>query len=136
MKAVLIPAVSLLKSQTTITKLSTRMIVHAMLLEGPIECNAAGQSALSLYNTESASKVLYSAFPQFQAKDRIYAFLSRALEYRTTRKLEDEAVYLASILGVNDLKSVVNGSTAEQRMQALYTLIGQLPASVLFHRSK
>ena len=105
-------------------------------LEGPIEFNAAGQSALSLYNTESASKVVYSAFPQFQAKDRIYAFLSRALEYRTTSKLEDEAVCLASILGVNDLKSVVNGNTAEQRMQALYTLIGQLPASVLFHRSK
>ena len=105
-------------------------------LEGPIEFNAVGQSALSLYNTESASKVVYSAFPQFQAKAGIFKFLSRALEHRTTSKVEDEAVCLASILGVNDLKSILNGKTAEQRMQALYTLIGQLPASVLFHRSK
>ena len=105
-------------------------------LEGPIEFNAVGQSALSLYNTELASKVVFSSFPQLRAKVRIFKFLSRALEYRTTSKVEDEAVCLASILGVNDLKSILNGSTAEQRMQALYTLIGQLPASVLFHRSK
>lgn len=81
-------------------------------------------------------KLIYSAFPQFQARDRTYAFLTRALEYRTTSKPEDEAICLATIMGVQNLKSVVDGVTAEQRMQTMYTPIQQLPASVLFHRSK
>ena len=106
-------------------------------VEGPMEFNAiAGPSVRSLHNTESALNVIYTAFPQLRAKDRMYAFLSRALEYRTTSKPEDEAVCLASIMGIRNLKSIVDGATAEQRMQAMYALIGEIPASVLFHRSK
>ena len=111
--------------------------LDVQFLEGPIEFNSvAGKSVLSLYNTESAMKSIFSAFPQLSAIDRTYAFLTRALEYRTTSKLEDEAICLATIMGIQNLKSVVDGVTAEQRMQTMYTLIKELPASVLFHRYK
>lgn len=51
-------------------------------------------------------KLVYSAFPQFQARDRTYAFLSRALEYRTTSKLEGETLFLATFIYVQNPKSV------------------------------
>lgn len=111
--------------------------LDVQFLESTIEFNAvAGKSVFSLLNTESAMKIIYSAFPQFQERDRTYAFLTRALEYRTTSKLEDEAIGLATIMGVENLRSVVDSDTAEQRMQTMYTLIQHSPASVLFHRSE
>ncbi len=113
--------------------------VDVQFLEGPIEFNAiGGKNIQSLQHTEHAKKTIYSAFPQYRNRDRAYAFLARALEYRTTSKLEDEAICLASVLGMEpkSIASIAGAKTAEERMQILYTCMGQIPASVLFHRSR
>lgn len=97
-----------------------------------------GKNIHTLVHTEYALKTIYTAFPQFRTRDRTYAFLARALEYRTTSRLEDEAICLASILGFEpkDIASIAGASTAEERMQLLYTDIEQIPASALFNRSR
>ena len=113
--------------------------VDVQFLEGPVEFNAiAGKNIQTLHHTEYALKTIYSAFPQYRNRDRAFAFLARALEYRTTSKLEDEAICLASILGLEPkaITSIASFNTAQERMHTLYTLIEQIPASVLFNRSK
>ena len=120
-------------------KVANSSKVDVQFLEGPVEFNAiAGKNIQNLYHTEYALKTIYSAFPQFRNRDRTYAFLARALEYRTTSKLKDEAICLASILGLEPkaISLIANSSGAQERMLVLYTLIEQIPASVLFNRSK
>ena len=94
--------------------------------EGALEFNSvAGKSVRNLYHTESAMASIFSAFPQFRTRDRTYASLARALRYRTTSKKEDEAVYLALILGLDhyQIAAIVDEATAETRMQRMYTFI-------------
>lgn len=113
--------------------------VDVQFLEGSIEFNAIGGRHLrSIYNTETAIISIFSAFPQFLPRDKIFTFLRHALAYRTTSKLEDEAICLASILGFGskDIALIAGLKTAEERMQLMYTLIGQIPASILFNTSK
>ena len=78
---------------------------------------------------------VYSSFPQYMAVDRAFNSLTRALEFRTTSKREDEAICVASILGL-EVKGIVETKTAEQRMCILYSQIKTMPASILFHLSK
>ena len=109
--------------------------IDVQFSEGCLEFNSLmGNNLRSLYHTESAVNALYSSFPQFQSKDKMFGFLARALEYRTTSKIEDEALCLASILGI-DTKPIANASTAEQRVRTMYILMEQVPNSILFHRS-
>ena len=113
--------------------------VDLQFLEGSVEFNAvAGKTIWRIHNTEDALKTIFSAFPQYRARDRAYAFLTRALMYRTTSRSEDEAICIASILGLGseNIKSIANADTAEERTQLLYTLVGQIPASILFNRSQ
>ncbi len=110
--------------------------IDAQFLEGPFEFNAiAGKSVKTLHHTNLAMSVVYSSFPQYQPQNRLYAFLARALEYRSTSRTEDEALCLASILGLG-VDAIAGAKTADERMHLMYTCIGELPASVLFHRSK
>ena len=53
----------------------SRLDIH--FLEGPVEFNAAdGKSILSLYNTETAMKVIYCAFPHsWQRIGRVLSWL-------------------------------------------------------------
>ena len=111
--------------------------LDVQFLEGALEFNAiAGRSVSNLHHTEKALQSIFSAFPQFRTRDRTYAFLSRALKHRTTSKKEDEALCLAPILGFDQgqLAAIVNEHTAETRMQMMYTLMGDIPASVLFNK--
>ena len=61
----------------------------------------------------SATKMIYSAFPQFQARAWTYALLTWALEYQATSKLEYEVICRATIMRVETLKSIIDGVTAE-----------------------
>ena len=120
-------------------KTSNASKLDIQFLEGPLEFNAiAGTSIKSLYQTETATGSVFSAFPQYRSRDRSYAFLTRALKYRTTSKREDEAVCLGPLLGLDpDHISVILGETsADARMQKLYHLMGEIPAAVLFNSAR
>ena len=109
--------------------------INVQFADGSLEFNSLmGKDLRGLHYTESAVKVVYQSFPQFRSKDQMLAFLSHALQYRTTSRVEDEALCLASILGI-DVKPIANATTAEQRIQTMYILMEQVPASILFHRS-
>jgi hypothetical protein len=113
--------------------------VDIQFLDGSLEFNAvAGRYFMSIYNTEDAIKTVFSSFPQFPSRDRAYSMLTRSLLYRTTSKLEDEAICIASILGFKpgDIGIIARAKTAEERTQLMYTMMDQIPASVLFNRSK
>ena len=108
-------------------------------LGSAIEFNSiAGKSVQNLYHTQTAMTSIFSAFPQYKTRDRTFAFLTRALKYRTTSKKEDEAVCLAPLLGFeqDQVRAIVNEATAEERMQMMYSMMGDIPASVLFHKLK
>lgn len=114
--------------------------VNVQFLEAAVELNSiAAKSFNHRYHTEYAIiKGICNAFPQFQSRDRTFATLARAVEYRSTSKKEDEAICLAPILGLkyHQLSAVVREDTAEKRMQKLYTCIEQIPASILFNGEK
>ena len=120
-------------------KTSNASKLDIQFLEGPLEFNAiAGKSVRSLYQTEAALKSVFSAFPQFSSRDRSFAFLTRALKYRTTSKREDEAVCLGPLLGLDpdDISAILGEDSAEARMKKLYILMGEIPAAVLFNSAK
>ncbi|KAL8717187.1 MAG: hypothetical protein Q9225_005549 [Loekoesia sp. 1 TL-2023] len=107
--------------------------------DGALELNSiGGKSVNSFHNTEHALSKLFFSIPQFMSRDRAFNSLMSALRYRTTSKKEDEALCVASILGFDQqqIKAIAGEDTAEARMQKMYTLIGEIPASVLFNRSR
>ena len=111
--------------------------VYIWFLEGELELNSiGGKSVNSFHNTEDAVSKLFSSIPQYMSRDRAFNALMSALRYRTTSKKEDEALCIASILGFGQeqIKAIAGEETAEARMQKMYTLIGEIPASVLFNR--
>lgn len=115
------------------------MKVDVWFREGALPLNSiGGKSIFSFYNTEDALSKLFSSIPQFMSRDHAFNSLTRALRYRTTSKKEDEALCVASILGFDQsqIEAIVVENTAEARMQKMYTLIGEVPASVLFNRSR
>ncbi|KAM0801042.1 hypothetical protein BDR22DRAFT_962530 [Usnea florida] len=108
-------------------KTSNARKLETQFLEGPLEFNAiAGKSIQSLYQTDAATRSIFSAFPQSISRDRSFAFLTRALNYRTTSKREDED-HISAILGEN---------SADARMKKLYVLMGKIPAAVLFNSAR
>ena len=120
-------------------KTSNASKLDIQFLEGPLEFNAiAGKSVRSLYQTEAAMRSVFSAFPQFRSRDRSFAFLTRALKYRTTSKREDEAVCLGPLLGLDpdDISAILGEDSADARMKKLYILMGEIPAAVLFNSAK
>lgn len=120
-------------------KTSNASKLDIQFAEGPLEFNAiAGRSVKSLYQTETAMRGVFSAFPQFTTRDRTYAFLTRALKYRTTSKREDEAVCLGPLLGLDpeQISLILSERSAEARMQKIYTFMGEIPAAVLFNPAK
>lgn len=107
--------------------------------EGALELNSiGGKSVNSFHNTEDALSKLFFSIPQLMSRDRAFNSLMSALRYRTTSKKEDEALCVASILGFDQpqIKAIAGEDTAEARMQKMYTLIGEIPASVLFNKSR
>lgn len=113
--------------------------VDVQFLERSIELNAvAGIHIMSNFHTERALISIFSAFPQFRRRDESYRFLMRALKYRSTSRLEDEPICLASILGFKsrEITSIAGAGTAEERTHLMYTLMDQIPASILFNRFK
>lgn len=120
-------------------ELSNAAKVDVQFFQRSIELNSlAGSKINTIYHTDAALFGVFGALPQYRSRDRAFATLTRALKHRTTSKQEDEAICLASILGLGrkNIAVIASASTAEERMHLLYTLIEQLPASVLFHRSK
>lgn len=117
-------------------KTSNARKLDIQFLEGPLEFNAvAGKSVQSLYQTDAATRSIFSAFPQFISRDRSFAFLTRALKYRTTSKREDEALCLGPLLGLHPdhISAILGENSAEARMKKLYILMGEIPAAVLFN---
>ena len=107
--------------------------------EGALKLNyIGGKSVNSFHNTEDAVSKIFSSIPQLMSRDRAFNSLMSALRYRTTSKKEDEALCIASILGFGQqqIKAITGEDTAEARMQKMYTFIGEIPASVLFNRSR
>ena len=107
--------------------------------EGGLELNSVGgKSVTSFHNTEDALSKLFLSIPQLMSRDRAFNSLMSALRYRTTSKKEDEALCVASILGFDQqhIKAVAGEDTAEARMQKMYAHIGEIPASLVFNRSR
>jgi hypothetical protein len=105
--------------------------------EGPVALNSLLEIGLyTVYYSEKAIQSVFSKFPQLSDRVDNFSTLSHALEYRTTSKRTDEAVCLASILGL-DVRPVLDaGDTAEAKMCALYKQISEYPAEILFHRGE
>ena len=106
--------------------------------EGALKLNSIGGGCLySFHNTEAAVAKLFWSIPQRMSRARAFNSLMSALRYRTTSKKEDEALCIASILGFDQqqIRAITGEDTVEARMQKMYTLIGDIPASVLFNRS-
>lgn len=109
--------------------------VDVQFVEGSIELNAiAGKNIISNFHTERALICIFSGFPQFLSKGEAYAFLASALRHRSTSRLEDEPICLASILGFKprEIDSIVGAGTAEERTHLMYTFMDQIPASIVF----
>ena len=112
--------------------------VDVCFRDGALTLNSiGGKNVNSFHNTEHAVSKFFSSIPQFMSRDRAFNSLMSALRYRTTSKKEDEALCIASILGLGQeqIKAIAGEDTAEARMQKMYTLIEEIPASVLFNRS-
>ena len=113
--------------------------VDVWFREGALELNSIGGIRVnSFHNTELVLSKLFYSIPQRMSRDRAFNSLMSALRYRTTSKKEDEALCVASILGFDQqhIKAITDEDAAEARMQKMYTFIGEIPASVLFNRSR
>lgn len=113
--------------------------VQIECLDGPKQLNEILISLLPnkvRYHTISAVSNLYYAFPSLQARGHTFNMLAHSLRYRMTSRKEDEAICVASILGLswNDISQILEEISAEARMQKLFTYLAQIPASVLFHK--
>jgi hypothetical protein len=105
--------------------------------EGPVALNSLLEIGLyTVYYSEKAIQSIISRFPQNLQRVDNFSTLSHALEYRTTSRRTDEAVCLASILGL-DVRPVVEvGDNIEARMCAFYKQISEYPLEILFHRGE
>ena len=113
--------------------------LDVQFLEGPLEFNAiAGKSVNSLYQTETAMTTVFRAIPNFGSRDQVFSSLTRALKYRMTSKIEDEALCLGPLLGIDSdhISAILAEKSADARMLKLYTFIGEIPAAVLFNSAK
>lgn len=113
--------------------------VDVQFLEGSVEFNAvAGRDIFSIFHTETVLPFIFSTFPQFHSRATAFAFLTRALQYRSTSRPEDEPLCLASILGFKsgEIAVIASANTTEERTQLMYTLMDHVPASILFNRWK
>lgn len=112
--------------------------VNIQFLRGTMQLNEIlqGRSIKARYHADTAIANITNAFPQFRTRDRTFNVLVHSLRYRTTSRKEDEAICLASIIGLNqyEMSQILNEESAEARMQKLYTLIAHVPASILFNR--
>ncbi|KAI4157943.1 MAG: hypothetical protein L6R39_000575 [Caloplaca ligustica] len=113
--------------------------VDIQFLGGSTDFNGiAGRDINHIYHTEAAMLSIFTAFPQFLSRERAFGSVWQALKYRSTSKMEDEAICLASIFGFGskDIASIAGAKTAEERMHLMYTLLDQIPASILFNTTK
>ena len=101
--------------------------------EGPQPYNSVFQRDVSsLYHSEEAVKSLILCLPQRFEAMHIFKDLTRALEYRSTSWPEDEPICLAGILGL-DVRKVVEGNTAPERMSIWYSMLASVPLELIFH---
>lgn len=123
--------------QEAAAKVNNATKVNIQFLEGTMQLNEIlrGRHIKARYHADTAIVNITNAFPQFRTRDRTFNVLVHSLRYRTTSRKEDEAICLASILGLNqyEMSQILNEGSAEARMQKLYTLIAHIPASILFN---
>ena len=104
-----------------------------MFAEGPQPYNSVFQKDVSsLYNSEAAVKSLIMCLPQRFEVMHVFKDLTRALEYRSTSWQEDEPICLAGILGL-DVRKVIEGKTAPERMSIWYSMLASVPLELIFH---
>lgn len=88
----------------------------------------------SLFHTDRAIQVILDTFPQVKSSTQNLATLSRALMYRSTSKLADEAICLGSVLNL-DVSSIIEaGKSVDDRMKSFYAQITEFPIDILFHK--
>lgn len=69
--------------------------------------------------------------PSQQLDSKLVYMISGAVQYRSTSKVEDEPVCMASLLGM-PLEEILKLKTAHERMAKFHTLIRQIPAEIIF----
>ncbi|KAL9118922.1 MAG: hypothetical protein Q9187_004523 [Circinaria calcarea] len=110
--------------------------LYLQFRDGPIAFNSLLRSdILTLSHSEKALGALFSRIPQSENMTTNLGRLTSSLEYRKTSRLMDEPLCLLSILGGN-VKRLVDLSSAEQRMQAFYSFLEEIPSEILFHKGR
>ena len=110
--------------------------LYIQFSDGSIPFNSLIQTGiLTLQNSEKALGALFSRLPQYGNVAGNFSTLTRALEYRKTSRPKDEALCLISILG-GDMKRLADIESADERMQAFYSMLKELPSEILFHKGR
>ena len=109
--------------------------LYVMFADGPFEYNTV--MSKGIFGNNSLDGALYSLITRLpQRMDSMDLFLSmvQALEHRSTSWLEDEAICLAGISGV-DIRQIVQQTTADDRMSKWYSMLRQIPLAFMFHNA-
>lgn len=104
-------------------------------MDGSVTLNSLLRGGITnLCHTEKALHAIIAVIPLAEStRAGRFRRLTQAMSHRSTSKQEDEAICLASIMNV-DVKSVIRFNSVNERMQAFYSLIPELPSNILFHR--
>ncbi|KAI5837099.1 hypothetical protein DFP73DRAFT_326606 [Morchella snyderi] len=97
----------------------------------PFHLMGRKQGFLSLCHTQKAINMLYHRLPLVGDNAFRFRTLARALRYRSTSRMEDESICLASVLGY-DLKELSQTECPDRRMALFYSYIPEMPADLLF----
>lgn len=97
----------------------------------PFHSLAQKQGFLSICHTQKAINSLYGRLPLVGDSSTMFTTLIRALQYRSTSRLEDESICLASILG-RDLKELSQTKCPNRRMAIFYSFIDSVLADIIF----
>ncbi|KAF8243758.1 hypothetical protein K440DRAFT_636836 [Wilcoxina mikolae CBS 423.85] len=99
--------------------------------DGPIRFHWLLNPARSLLNTEIAAGVQRDNLPLVGNTSDKFLTLTRALKYRSTSKIEDEAICLAAILG-HDVTEITRAKEPQQKMKIFYSFLDCVPAEIIF----
>jgi hypothetical protein len=109
--------------------------LYVMFADGPFEYNTIMRKAFfGNYSLDGPLQSLTTRLPQERNGMDRFLTLIKALEYRSTSWLEDEAICLAGISGV-DIRQIVQQTTADKRMKKWYSLLREIPLAFVFHNA-
>jgi len=71
--------------------------------------------------------------PQVSDTNTPFSVIATAVAHRSTSKARDEPLCMAGLMGF-DVAAILQLKTAEERMMLFYTMLGQVPADLIFVR--